>query len=431
MRTSAQSAERLRTARAPARAPDDGDHGGPVMGRIPVLDPAPLVDGGRCPPKAVVGETFEVSRHRLPRGPRRGRRQRGAARPGRPRRPVDADARAGPGHRPLGRPRSPRRPKGRGPSPSRRWSDPVATWRHNARIKIPAGIDIALVLAEGAAAARARRRRRARRRDGRAVVLAAARRAARRRRARRPPGSRRRWTPEVAAVLDRLPAARAGRPPPGRSPLLVERGGRCTAPGTSSSPARRARVVEPGARTGVRARCAPRPSGCRRSPRWASTWSTCRRSTRSARPFRKGPNNTLTAGPDDVGSPWAIGSPEGGHDAIHPDLGTLDDFDRFVARAARAAAGGRARLRPAVLARPPLGDRSTPSGSRHRADGTIAYAENPPKKYQDIYPIDFDDGPATGWSRRRCGSCGTGWSTACGSSGSTTRTPSRWSSGSG
>ncbi|GDY45631.1 hypothetical protein SANT12839_065130 [Streptomyces antimycoticus] len=105
--------------------------------------------------------------------------------------------------------------------------------------------------------------------------------------------------------------------------------------------------------------------------------------------FRKGPNNTLSAGPFDVGSPWAIGSADGGHDAIHPDLGTLEDFDHFVARAREL------RMEVALdfaLQCSPDHPWVTehPEWFHQRADGTVAYAENPPKKYQDIYPIAFD-----------------------------------------
>jgi starch synthase (maltosyl-transferring) len=107
---------------------------------------------------------------------------------------------------------------------------------------------------------------------------------------------------------------------------------------------------------------------------------------------RKGANNSLTPTPDDVGSPWAIGSRDGGHDAVHPDLGTLDDFDAFVAEADRL--GLEVALDFALQAAP-----DHPWATEHpewfttRADGTIAYAENPPKKYQDIYPINFDNDP--------------------------------------
>ena len=109
--------------------------------------------------------------------------------------------------------------------------------------------------------------------------------------------------------------------------------------------------------------------------------------------FRKGPNNTLTAGPGDPGSPWAIGAPEGGHDAIHPDLGELKDFTYFLATAKKN--GIEVAIDLALQASP-----DHPWVTEHpewfskRADGSIAYAENPPKKYQDIYPINFDNDPA-------------------------------------
>ncbi|WBB81604.1 DUF3416 domain-containing protein [Micromonospora sp. WMMD882] len=107
---------------------------------------------------------------------------------------------------------------------------------------------------------------------------------------------------------------------------------------------------------------------------------------------RKGPNNSLVAGPDDVGSPWAIGAAEGGHDAIHPDLGTAEDFRDFVAAAADA--GLEVAMDLALQCAP-----DHPWVTEHpewfttRADGSIAYAENPPKKYQDIYPLNFDNDP--------------------------------------
>jgi starch synthase (maltosyl-transferring) len=107
------------------------------------------------------------------------------------------------------------------------------------------------------------------------------------------------------------------------------------------------------------------------------------------RSFRKGPNNTLTPGPDDPGSPWAIGASEGGHDAIHPQLGTFDDFEQLIARAAER--GMEIALDLAFQATPDHPwVRDHPEWFRHRPDGTIQYAENPPKKYQDIYPLDFE-----------------------------------------
>ncbi|APF35619.1 alpha-1,4-glucan--maltose-1-phosphate maltosyltransferase [Microbacterium paludicola] len=111
------------------------------------------------------------------------------------------------------------------------------------------------------------------------------------------------------------------------------------------------------------------------------------------RTHRKGPNNTLTAGPGDPGSPWAIGGPEGGHDAVHPDLGTLEDFRGFLAAASEA--GLEVALDLALQASP-----DHPWVAEHPEwfttlpDGSIAYAENPPKKYQDIYPVNFDNDPA-------------------------------------
>jgi len=107
------------------------------------------------------------------------------------------------------------------------------------------------------------------------------------------------------------------------------------------------------------------------------------------RALRKGRNNALAAGPGDVGSPWAIGAAEGGHTALHPQLGTLEDFRRLV----KAARGHGMELaldiayqcapdHPWVAAHP--------QWFRHRPDGSVQYAENPPKKYQDIFPFDFE-----------------------------------------
>ena len=105
--------------------------------------------------------------------------------------------------------------------------------------------------------------------------------------------------------------------------------------------------------------------------------------------FRKGRGNALTAQPGDPGSPWAIGSPAGGHKAVEPGLGTLDDFDAFVAAAHRV--GLEVALDLAYQCSPDHPYVSAhPEWFRHRPDGTIKYAENPPKKYQDIYPFDFE-----------------------------------------
>jgi starch synthase (maltosyl-transferring) len=105
--------------------------------------------------------------------------------------------------------------------------------------------------------------------------------------------------------------------------------------------------------------------------------------------FRKGRNNSLTPAPNDPGSPWAIGSRQGGHTAIHPELGSIADFERLVARAKEL------RMEIALdIAYQCTPDhpwvKEHPLWFRHRPDGSIQYAENPPKKYQDIYPIDFE-----------------------------------------
>jgi starch synthase (maltosyl-transferring) len=118
--------------------------------------------------------------------------------------------------------------------------------------------------------------------------------------------------------------------------------------------------------------------------------------------FRKGRNNNPESQPGEPGSPWAIGSDEGGHKAIHPDLGTVEDFRRFVRKAneldllvALDIAFQAAPDHPYV--------REHESWFRKRPDGTIQYAENPPKKYQDIYPFDFESDDWTGmWEELKC-----------------------------
>ncbi len=104
---------------------------------------------------------------------------------------------------------------------------------------------------------------------------------------------------------------------------------------------------------------------------------------------RKGPNNSLTTTAEDVGSPWAIGSAEGGHTAVHPQLGGIEDFRHLVARA--RSLGLETAIDIAFQCAPdhPF-VKAHPSWFRWRPDGTVQYAENPPKKYQDIYPFNFE-----------------------------------------
>src|SRR5712691_10720569 len=116
---------------------------------------------------------------------------------------------------------------------------------------------------------------------------------------------------------------------------------------------------------------------------------------------RKGRNNTLVANPGDPGSVWAIGSEAGGHTAVSPELGTMADFDRFVALA--GALGLDVALDFAIQASPDHPwVREHPEWFFKRPDGTIKYAENPPKKYQDVYPVNFQgDDPTPLWEEMR------------------------------
>ncbi|WJY40764.1 alpha-1,4-glucan--maltose-1-phosphate maltosyltransferase [Streptomyces sp. P9-2B-2] len=355
-----------------------------MIGRIPVLDIRPQIDCGRRPAKAVVGETFEVSATIFREG-------------------HDAVAANVVLRNPAGRcgpwtPMQERAPgsdrwsaevtpgiEGRWTFTVEAWSDPVATWRRHAAIKIPAGIDTELMLAEGAelherAAAEVPKS------DGREAVLAAvdALRDAGRSAATRLAAA---LAPQVTEALARHPLRElltVSRP----MPLVVER--------------RRALY-------GSWYELFPRSEGAAVTPDGTAVSGTLRTAADRlpaiaamgfdvvylppvhpiGTAFRKGPNNALTAGPDDVGSPWAIGSPAGGHDALHPDLGTFDDFAHFV-RTARDL-----RMEVALdfaLQCSPDHPWVTlhPQWFHHRADGSIAYAENPPKKYQDIYPLAFD-----------------------------------------
>jgi starch synthase (maltosyl-transferring) len=356
-----------------------------MIGRIPVLDVRPLVDCGRRPAKAVVGETFEVTATVFREGHDAVaanvvlRDPAGRSGPWTPMRELE------PGSDRWGARVTPTAP-GRWSYTVEAWSDPVATWRHTAGIKIPAGIDTDLVLAEGAllyerAAAGVPKS------EGRPVVLAAA---DALRDTALPVAARHAaaLTAEVVAVLDRFPLRElvsASRP----LPLHVERERALFGSWYEFFPRSEGAV----AREGAPPRHGTFRTAAERLPAVAAmgfdvVYLPPIHPIGSA--FRKGRDNTLTAGPDDVGSPWAIGSSEGGHDAIHPDLGTIEDFDHFVARAKEL------RLEVALdFALQCSPDHpwvaKHPEWFAHRADGTIAYAENPPKKYQDIYPVAFDE----------------------------------------
>jgi starch synthase (maltosyl-transferring) len=354
-----------------------------MIGRIPVVDVRPAVECGRRPAKAVVGETFEVTATVFREGHDAVaanvvlRDPAGRSGPWTPMRELsEGSDRWGARVTPTA--------EGRWTYCVEAWSDPVATWRHTAAIKIPAGIDTELVLAEGAQLYE-RAANGVPKSDGRPVVLAAV---DAMRDVKRPAAARHAaaLAADVVEVLDRHPLRElvsASRP----MPLQVERQRALFGSWYELFPRSEGAVVEDG-----RLRSGTFRTAAERLPAVAAmgfdvVYLPPIHPIGTA--FRKGRNNSLEAGPDDVGSPWAIGSPEGGHDAVHPDLGTLADFDHFVERAREL------RLEVALdfaLQCSPDHPWVTehPEWFTHRADGTIAYAENPPKKYQDIYPIAFD-----------------------------------------
>jgi starch synthase (maltosyl-transferring) len=269
------------------------------------------------------------------------------------------------------------------------FSAPYATWAHVAEVKVPAGIDPELTCDEGALVLE---RVLAEIGDGtrpasdRPVVSAAL-------ESLRSPG-----LPAASRIAPALAADVRG--------ILAERPLRegVTVAGPFRLEVQRRRALH-----GSWYEFFPRSEGARFDPEHGWTSGTLRTAARSldriaamgfdvayltpihpiGTTFRKGRNNSLDPQPGDPGSPYAIGSPAGGHDAIHPDLGTLEDFDAFVARAKQL--GLEVAMDIALQCSP-----DHPWVAEHpewfvvRADGTIAYAENPPKKYQDIYPLSFD-----------------------------------------
>ncbi len=361
-----------------------------MVGRIPVMNVAPVVDRGRLPAKATVGEPFPVTATIF----REGHDKLGAE--------VVAVG-------PDGKRRAPIRMSVDDSGPDRfqawltpdatglwhfeiqAWSNPLATWSHNAGVKIPAGIDVELMFAEARLLLQQVSRGLPRKEGEARAVLRSAIDAAKDRN--RPTGARfaALQSPELAAVLALHPV---------REMLTIE----------GPFPAYADRPL---ALYGSWYEFFPRSEGATRdrvtgqvrSGTFAS--AAQRLDAVAAMGFdviylppihpigevnRKGPNNTLTPGPTDPGSPWAIGSKAGGHDAIHPDLGGFADFDAFVARASEL--GLEVALDLALQAAPDHPWVTTnPQWFTTRADGTIAYAENPPKKYQDIYPVNFDNDP--------------------------------------
>jgi starch synthase (maltosyl-transferring) len=282
------------------------------------------------------------------------------------------------------------------------WGDPIARWRHDADIKVPLGQDVELTLADGA--------------------LLFERAASEIRAPRSGPAERRQEAVTAQATLKDL-AATLRDPSLNALDRLAAANGEDVTAILAAFPLRDLLTRSGGFPVIVHRERAlygswyeffPRSEGAvvdrapGQRPKSGTLRAAARRLDAIARmgfdvvyippvhpigsTARKGPNNSLHAGPGDPGSPWAIGSADGGHDAIHPDLGTMADFDAFVGRAAEL--GLEVAMDLALQTSP-----DHPWVTEHpewftkRADGTIAYAENPPKKYQDIYPLNFDNDP--------------------------------------
>jgi starch synthase (maltosyl-transferring) len=360
-----------------------------MVGRIPVMDVTPVVEGGRYPVKAAVGEPLPVSALIFREGHDELNADLVVTDPAGRRRPAVRMHRDG--EKPdLWHGAFTPDEMGAWTFAIESWSDPVATWRHNSEIKIPAGIDVDLMFTEGALLLQRLEKSLPKRSPGRRTVADALKAVTD---TTRPDPVRyaAAVSPAIDALLEQAPlrdlVTTEGPYPffadreralfsawyeffPRSEGAYVDEKTGTTVPGTLRTAAKRLDAV---AEMGFDIIYLPpiHPIG---------------------RLNRKGANNTLTPGPDDPGSPWAIGAAEGGHDAIHPELGTFEDLDAFVARA--HALGLEVALDLALQAAP-----DHPWVSKHpewfttRADGTIAYAENPPKKYQDIYPVNFDNDP--------------------------------------
>jgi len=374
----APAAKAVKATSRPTAAPSASS--GLTSERIPITDVAPVIECGRYPAKAVVGEQLTVAATVF----REGHdalgvnvvltSADGATSPFTPMRLV------APG---TDRYEAVVMATAAGPSTFHveAWGDPIETWRHDARIKVPEGQDIELMLEEGArlheqAAAGVPADRRslitdvvtALRADGDPVErLHAA------------------LAPQVLALLAANPLRVLLTASP-RYPLWVDRERALFSSWYEFFPRSEGSSLDP-----------PRSGTFKDAEKRLPAIADMGFDVVYLPPihpigstFRKGRNNTLNPSPDDPGVPWAIGSADGGHDAIHPDLGTIADFDAFVTEANRL--GLEVALDFALQASPDHPwVREHPEWFTTRADGTIAYAENPPKKYQDIYPINFDN----------------------------------------
>jgi starch synthase (maltosyl-transferring) len=360
-----------------------------MVGRIPITDVTPVVSCGRYPAKAAVGEPFTVTALVFREGHDA----------------LNADV-------VLTDPQGVRRPWVRmtkdpeepdlwsaevtpdQPGPwtfeVEGWGDPVATWRHAAEIKIPAGIDVELMFAEGALLLERIGENLPRKGSERQVIADALKAVNDNSR----PDTVRyaaAASPAVDEVLARYPL-RELVTSEGPFPFYVDRTRALFGSWYEFFPRSEGATLDP--KTGKAVSGNFRTAAKRLDAVAAMGFDVIY--LPPIHPIgkvnRKGPNNTLVTEEGDPGSPWAIGSDEGGHDAVHPDLGTLKDFDAFVARANEL--GLEVALDLALQAAPDHPwVKTNPEWFTTRADGTIAYAENPPKKYQDIYPINFDNDP--------------------------------------
>lgn len=354
-----------------------------MIGRIPILDVQPTVDCGRWPAKAVVGETFQVSATVFREGHESVAAGVVTTDPDGRKGPLTPMYEVSPGTDRWAADVTPSR-EGRWTFQIEAWGDPVAHWRHDAGIKIPLGQDVALMLDEGAllferAAKRAAKEIRPRLAEVAALLRDAAIPAEERLAAA--------TTPEVDTLLARSQLRE-----------LVTRSER-----------HHLQVDRRRALYGAWYEFFPRSEGSSLDPPRSGTFRTAMKRLPAiadmgfdvvylppihpiGETFRKGRNNSLSPGPDDPGSPWAIGSADGGHHAVHPDLGTISEFDAFVGYA--KSLGLEVALDLALQCSPDHPwVKEHPEWFTVRADGTIAYAENPPKKYQDIYPLNFDNDP--------------------------------------
>ena len=348
-----------------------------MITRIPILDVRPQLEGGRYPAKAVVGERFRVQARIFGEG----RAAIGAAviltGPDGIDRPEVLLAQH---ENEVWSAEVSAEELGAWTFRIESWSDPYASWFRDAPIKVEAGVDIDLVLAEGAALLE------------RATVD--------------DPVFRQQYSiisDAAKAPLDRLAAGLSLSPFLEANPLKDHLDSNAPLP---------VFVDRERALFGSWYEFFPRSEGAQRMTDGNLVTGTLRTAATRLKEVaamgfdviylppihpigsvnRKGRDNALTATENDPGSPWAIGSADGGHDAIHPDLGTIDDFDDFVAHARRL--GLDVALDFALQCAPDHPWVKThPEWFPTRIDGSIAFAENPPKKYQDIYPLDFDGDP--------------------------------------